>query len=173
MSINDFIDLAGKHALGVLIALASIPAATLVWGFLHKREKSGRAPWKYGYSAFTYLACVPGMFSAILVCYALFFTHQSLLNANALAYFLPIVSMAATLIIIRGRVTFAELPGFGRLWGLMLLIAVSFALALAIDRTHIFLGFFGSIDRLFILVLGIFALLKLGMWLAFGKRRAG
>jgi hypothetical protein len=172
MSINDFIVFVGKHALGAFIALASVPVAALVWGFFHRKEKSGRAPWKFGYSLFTYLACVPGMFSAILVCYALFFTHQSLMHANALAYFLPIACMVATLLIIRSRVSFAELPGFGRLSGLMLLMALSFGLALAIDRTRIFLGFFGSVDRLFVLVLGIFALLKFGMWLAFGKRKA-
>lgn len=173
MSINDFIVFVGKHALAAFIALAAVPAAALVWGFFHKKENSGRAPWKYGYSAFTYLACATGMFSAILVCYALFFTHQSLMNANALVYFLPIACMIATLLVIRSRVSFAELPGFGRLSGLMLLIGLSFGLALAIDRTRIFLGFFGSVDRLFALVLAIFVVLKLGLRLAFGKGRAG
>jgi amino acid transporter len=171
MSINAFIDFMEKYALGAFIALAAIPLMTLVWGLLHKKERSGQAPWKYGYSLFTYLACITGMFAAILVCYALFFTHQSLLNMNALAYFLPLVTMAVTLLIIRGRVSFKELPGFGRLSGLMIMIAVSFALALIIDRTRIFMSFFGTIDHLFILVGAIFVLLKVGFWLSFGRKK--
>lgn len=172
MSINEFIGFVGKNALVAFLVLISPPALAALWGLIHKRERSGSSPWKYGYSVLVYLACVTGMFAAVLVCYALFFTRQSLLNVNALVYFLPLVSMAATLLIIRGRVGFTELPGFGRLSGLMIMLAVSFVIALAIDRTRIFLGFFGSIDRLFILVGAIFALLKLGFWLAFGKRKA-
>jgi hypothetical protein len=171
MSINDFIKFIGKHPLASVLALASVPLATFLWGLLHKRGRSSEPPWKYGYSVLVYLACIPGMLSAVLVCYSLFFTHSNLLNANALAYFLPLLTMALTLVMIRGRADFASLPGFGRLSGLMILIAISFALALVIDRTRIFLGFFGSIDRLFILVGIIFGLLQTALWLAFGRRK--
>jgi hypothetical protein len=171
MSIKDFIGFLGGHALVTAIALISVPLAAFLWSLVQGKREGGQAPWKYGYSVLVYLACIPGVFAAVLVCYALFFTRQSLLNVNALAYFLPIVAMIATLLIVRDRVGFAALPGFGRLSGLIIMIAVSFVIALAIDKTRIFLGFFGSIDRLFILVAAIFVLLKAGFWLAFGRRK--
>ncbi len=170
MSIQDFMDYLGGHPLITAGALAAIPLLTLLWGLLHKRERSPLAPWKYGYSVFVYASCIPGVFAAILIAYALFFTRSNLLKVNVLVYFLPPLSMATTLLIIRSRVDFAALPGFGRLWGLILLIGLSFGLALAIDRTRIFLGFFASIDRLFILVGALFVILKTSFWLTFGKK---
>jgi hypothetical protein len=171
MSIKDFIGFLGDHALVTAIALVSVPLAAFLWSLVQGKREGARSPWKYGYSVLVYLACIPGVFAAVLVSYALFFTRQSLLNVNALAYFLPIAAMIATLLVVRNRVSFAALPGFGRLSGLIVMIAVSFVIALAIDKTRIFLGFFGTIDRLFILVAAIFILLKAGFWLAFGRRK--
>jgi hypothetical protein len=42
-----------------------------------------------------------------------FFTRENLLDASVLSHFLPLVSMAATLLIIRRKVDFRDLPGFG------------------------------------------------------------
>ncbi|HAP42643.1 MAG: hypothetical protein A2087_13820 [Spirochaetes bacterium GWD1_61_31] len=172
MSIRDFLKMLSGHGVVTALVLVAVPLASLVWGLLHRRVRSGQAPWKYGYSALVYLACIPGMLSAVLVAYSVFFTRENLLDADFLTYFLPLLTMAASLLLIRRRVAFAELPGFGRLSGLMILLAVSFALALAIDKTRIFLGFFGSIDRLFILVGVIFVLLKTSLYLTFGKGKA-
>jgi len=49
------------------------------------------------------------------------------------------------------------------------MMACSFALALAIHKTRIFVGFFGSIERLFLLAAGIFALLKWGAYMLFRR----
>ncbi len=171
MSIKDFIAFLSGHPLATLSVLASVPAAALLWSLIQgKREGSG-SPWKYGYAVLVYLACIPGIFSGILVCYSIFFTRENLLAVNALVYFLPLLTMAAALLIIRGRVEFKDIPGFGRLSGLIIMIALSFALALAIDKTRVFLGFFGTIDRFLILVGLVFALIKTGFYLAFGKGR--
>lgn len=172
MTINEFIDWLGRNAWITAAALATVPLFTLLWGLFHRTERSALSPWKQGYSVLVYLACIPGMFAAVLVAYALFFSRRNLLDVNVLVYFLPLFTMATTLLLIRRRVAFDALPGFGRLWGLMIMLALSFGLALAIDRTRIFLGFFGSIDRLFILVGALFALIAGGFRLAFGRGRA-
>jgi hypothetical protein len=88
------------------------------------------------------------------------FRNENLLEVNLLVYVLPIISMLVTLIFVRKNVGFDAVPGFERLSGLMILLACSFGLALAIHKTRLFVGFFGSIDRLFLLAAGIFALLK-------------
>jgi hypothetical protein len=79
--------------------------------------------------------------------------------------------MAVSLIVIRKRVSFDDVPGFDRLSGLMVLLACSFGLALALHKTRIFLGFFGSVEMLFVLAAGIFALLKWGAYMLFRSSR--
>jgi hypothetical protein len=44
----------------------------------------------------------------------------------------------------------------------MVLIGCSFAIALAVHNTRILIGFFGSLGMLFVLAVGVFALLKWG-----------
>jgi hypothetical protein len=170
MSIRDFIELAAGRPLVVSAVLAAPPLLALLWGLLHRKEKSSSAPWKQGYAVLVFLTCIPGMLAAVLVGYSLFFSHENLLDQNALVYFLPLVCMAATLVIVRRRTAFGDLPGVGRLWAFIFLLGLSFAAALAIDRTRIFVGFFGSVDRLFLLVAAVFVLLKALSWAAFGRR---
>jgi hypothetical protein len=170
MTTREFIQMAGQHW-AVLLGLFFVPpVAAGLCALAHGRGHGGDAPWKYIYSVLVYLACVPGTFAAVLTGYALFFTHENLLDANPLVYFLPIVSMVVTLVIIHRTVTFELVPGFERLEGLMVMIACSFALALAVQKTRIFVGFFGSIDRLFLLAAGVFALLKWGTFMLFRRR---
>lgn len=80
--------------------------------------------------------------------------------------------MAATLYLIRNNVEFDRIPGFDRLSGLMIMIAVSFAMALAIQKTRIWIFFGSSIVMLFALALGLFALLKWGAHMFFRPRKS-
>jgi len=110
------------------------------------------------------------MFSAVLTAYSMFFRNENLLEVNLLVYVLPLVSMTVALVFVHKNVGFEAVPGFDRLSGLMILIACSFGLALAIHKTRIFVGFFGSIDRLFLLAAGIFALLKWSGYMLFRRK---
>ena len=89
---------------------------------------------------------------------------------NPLVYFLPIVSMVATLVFIRKIVSFDEIPGFDRLSGLMVMVGCSFAVALAVQKTNIWIFFGGSIERLLLLAAAVFALLKWGAYMVFRRR---
>ena len=57
------------------------------------------------------------------------------------------------------NVSFDRLPGFDRLWGLMLLIALSFLTVLIIAKMRILVGFFASFEVL--LGLGVLVFLAL------------
>ncbi|MDB6110075.1 MAG: hypothetical protein JWR69_1825 [Pedosphaera sp.] len=149
---------------GLFVAL---PLAAWLCGRLHQPGNGGKAPSKYVYSLLVYLACLPGIFAAVLTGYALFLTKENLLDVSFQVYILPIVSMVVTLVLIRKKVSFDEVPGFDRLSGLMVMIGCSFAIALVIQKTKIFIFFGGSIERLFILALGVFALLKWGTYMLF------
>jgi len=170
MTIRELTEQAGRHP-GILAALfIALPLSAWVLGRLHGPGRGAAAPWKYLYSIVVYLACVPGMFSSVLTAYALFFRNENLLDANLLVYVLPILCMVVALVFVQKNVGFEAVPGFDRLSGLMIMIACSFALALAIHKTRIFVGFFGSIDRMLLLAGGIFALLKWGSYMLFRRK---
>src|SRR6185436_9988237 len=145
------------------------PVATWLCGLLHGPGKGAQSPWKYCYSILVYLTCIPGMFAGALTGYALFFTGDNLLDVSILVYLLPIISMVVTLVLIRKSVSFDDVPGFERLSGLMVMLGCSFVIALAIQKTRIWVVFGGSIDRLIVLALGIFALLKWGTYMLFRR----
>ena len=170
MTTRELIQWAGQHPAVLVAALVAPPVFAWVAGKAHGQEQGKLAPWKYLYSVLVYLVCAPGMFAGVTTAYTLFFSRENLLDANVLVYFLPIVSMVATLVLIRKNVSFDDVPGFDRLSGLMVMVACSFIIALAIQKTRIFLFFGGSIEKLFLLAAGIFALLKWGTCLLFRRR---
>jgi len=167
MTLRDLTQAAGNHPVPVVAVLVSLPVLAWLVGVCHRKGEGRNAPWKFAYSVLVYLACIPGTFAATLTAYAMFFRNESLLDANLFIYFLPILSMVATLVMVSKRVGFKDVPGFDRLSGLMVLMACSFGIALAIHKTRIFIGFFGSVEMLFVLAAGIFALLKWGGYMLF------
>jgi len=169
MTTRDLIQWAGQHPMGLLLAFGVPPVLAWLAGQTHGRGQGGVAPWKYLYSGLVYLVCVPGMFAGVITAYTLFFSHENLLDANLLVYFLPLAAMVATLVLIRKNVSFAEVPGFDRLSGLMVMVACSFVIALVIQKTRIFVFFGGSIEILFLLAAGVFALLKWGTYMLFRR----
>jgi hypothetical protein len=169
MSINELIKLANGHWLALLIFFVAPPVIAWLCGLIHGRGNGGHAPWKYIYSVLVYLVCIPGLFACVLTGYELFFQRGDLRNVNLAIYFLPIVSMVVTLIFIHKTVNFENVPGFDRISGLMVMMGCSFVIALAIDKTRIWLLFHGSIAMLFALAAGIFALLKWGTYMLFRR----
>jgi hypothetical protein len=170
MTTRELIRLADQHPIALAATFVVPPIAAWVLGHIHAKAQGGFAPWKYFYSVLVYVACVPGMFACVLTAYTLFISHENLLDVNPLVYFLPIVSMITTLMFIRKNVSFDEVPGFERLSGLMVMVGCSFAVALAIQKTNIWIFFGGSIERLFLLAAGVFALLKWGTYRLFRRR---
>jgi hypothetical protein len=170
MTVRELALMAGDYPWHVVSIFVTLPLLSLVVGLFHGQGEGGRGPWRYVYTLLVYAACVPGMFAAVLTAYTLFFTRENLLDVNLLVYLLPIVSMTATLMLIRKNATFDEIPGFDRLSGLMVLIAITFVFVLAIERTRIWLLFGGSMVSLVALVVGLYALLKWGAYMVFRKK---
>ena len=162
--------MADGHLLAMSAVFVVLPLAAWLCGRLHGSGNGGKSPWHYVYSVLVYLACIPGIFSSVLTGYTLFFSKENLLDASLAVYILPIASMIVTLILIHKNVAFDLIPGFDRLSGLMVTIGCSFVLALAIEKTRIWIFFGGSIEWLFLLAAGIFALLKWGAYMLFRRR---
>jgi hypothetical protein len=164
---RELTQVADHQPLALAGLFVALPVVAWSCGWLHQRGEGGKAPYKYLYSVLVYLTCLPGVFAAVLTAYALFFTKENLLDVSFQVYILPIVSMVGTLVLIRKKVRFDEVPGFDRLSGLMVMIGCSFLIALVIQKTRIFIFFGGSIGRLFVLAAGVFALLKWGTYMLF------
>jgi len=160
MTARELIAAAGRHP-EMLVPLALLPPLlSLLLPLAHGAGGGARSPWRYVYSVLIYAVCVPGVGAAVLTAYTLFFTRESLLDKDLLVYLLPIVSLAVTLPLIRRSVSFDAVPGFDRLWGLLVLIAITFGILLAIHKTFIGIFFGGSFTLLVALGVAVFALLE-------------
>ena len=70
--------------------------------------------------------------------------------------------LTLTLLLARRNVDFDEVPGFDRLFGLMVVLAITFVLVLGIAKTRIWLFFGASIFTLALLVAVLIGLLMWG-----------
>jgi len=151
--------------LPIIFYFLAIPILAVALNWVTKDE-AHQSPWKYVYSTLVFMVCVPGTFSVVLCVYSMFFSPSSMLNVNALVYFLPIVSMIATVMIVTRNIQMKAVPGFDKLSGLVVLLAVTFIFILLIQKMRIFTVFFGSIWHLAGLFLILFVVMRIA-WLKF------
>lgn len=170
MTTRQLMQGADEFPLVVGSVFVALPVAAFVCGLLHGKGNGAKSPWKYIYSVLGYAASVPGIFTAVLCGYILFFTGENLQDVSILCYILPVISMIVTLILIHKNVAFDDVPGFDRLAGLMVMIGCSFALAFALQRTRIWIFAGVSFEHLMLLAVGVFALLKWGTYMLFRRR---
>ncbi len=170
MTAREFINWAAQlPAWASILFFVIPPALSFVLGKLHGRGNGNTSPWKYIYSLIIYWVCIPGIFSALITLYTLFFTGENLLDQNILIYVLPLISMILTLIIISGNTCFDDIPGFDRIYGLMAIIAIVFIFLLAVHKTRLWMVFGSSIFMLAILIILLVALLEKGFQMLFKK----
>ncbi|MBN2383080.1 hypothetical protein JXQ70_09385 [bacterium] len=170
MTVMDLMNKIGNYP-GYLIAFCiALPLLSLLYGRLVSRERGSLAPHRYVYAVLIYLTSIPGIFAIVVTAYTLFFIESNLLMVNALVYFLPIVSMFITVVLVRKAVELDAVPGFDRLLGLFTLLGITFILVLMVQKTRIWLFFGGSLTSLVVLVVFLFALLKWATYTLFRNR---
>jgi|TARA_Y100000310_G_scaffold344877_2_gene460210 hypothetical protein len=160
MSIQDLFEQVGNYPL-IIIGFFALPPllAWLMAQFTIPKEGPLTA-WDYGYSVLIYLVGVPGTVAVVLIAYSLFMVRQNLLEVDFLIYFLPVISMVATFLLIARSSDLDRLPGFERLSGLMMLIGLSFLVVLIIFKLRILVGFFASLESLVAIGIVLFILFK-------------
>jgi len=171
MTLQELIAKIGQTDIRILVAVFFSPPIVL-WliSRIHARGGGNYPPWNYVYSFFVYLVCVPGMCACVLTAYSLFFLHQNLLTVNFTVYFLPIICMILTLVVVGKNAQWNSLPGVDRLYALMIILVVSFGIALAIQKTRIWIVFGGTVGTLLLIALLCFALLKWGSYMLFRSK---
>ncbi len=170
-SIQDFTESLEQIPPLILLAVFLVPPV-LAWGLgmLHRKGDGDLGPWRYFYSFLVYLACVPGIFSSVLTAYSLFFIRQNLLHVNIFVYFLPIISMVATLVVIARNARWKNLPGVDRLTALITVLAISFSVALFVQKTRVWIVFGGRFTTLVAIALISFVFLKWSIYKLFRKK---
>lgn len=137
MTLREFFQLLAQHPAWILVFFLMIPFTAFLAGTLGKDE-GHLSPWKQLYSVLIYLVCVPGIFAVTLSVYLFLFEKRSIFDTDIYTQVLPILSMVGTLLIIRKNVAFDHIPGFGKIWGLIWMIAAVLVLMWFVDRTHIY-----------------------------------
>ena len=171
MTLRELLEIAGARPLILLAFFGAPPLAAILLRLVAAGDRVIRSRWRYVYSAVVYMTTIPGLFAAVFVAYSLFFVRENLLDVNLLVYVLPILSMILTLGIIAASVDMDRLPGFDRLTGLMVMVAVSFLIAFLLERTRIWIVFGGSFFWLILVTLLAFVLLKWASRAVSGRRR--
>ena len=159
-----------QYEMGIGGFLVALPVVTYAFGTLLKWISSRLAG--YFLALVVHLTVIPGISMAVLILYMLFFLRTNLLDElHLVVHVLPIISMAATLWATSRILAFDDIPGFRRIEGLMLLVGLSFAAILAIEKTRIGVLFLARFEHLILAIVGLVVLWKLGFSLLFSSSR--
>jgi hypothetical protein len=169
MTFQEFFDLLDKYPLILILYFLFLPLFSLSLRFILKKNEAPLSPWKYIYSVIIYMSCIPGIFIVFTTLYLAVFRKANLLDLSIFVYFLPIISMFFTLIIIRKSIAFDDIPGFKKITGLFTYIVCTFIILLILERLRIFLFFHGSILVFFLIWAVIFFALRIATKQVFGK----
>jgi hypothetical protein len=120
----------------------AVPLSAML-GWIFGKGDGHLSPWKYFYCAIIYLACVPGIFAITLSIYQFLFERLPISEMNIFTQILPVLSMILTIWLVKKNVSLDQIPGFGKLGALMVIILILLAVMWALDRTRIiaFTGF--------------------------------
>lgn len=142
MTLGDFFEILSQNPSIVIFYFVALPLSALL-GWIFGRGDGHLSPWKYFYCAIIYLACVPGIFGLTLSIYQFLFERLPIAELNIFTQVLPILSMFLTIWLVRKNVSLDQIPGFGKLPALMLIILILLALMWGLDKTRIivFTGF--------------------------------
>ena len=161
MTLKDFFEMLGNMPSMVMSYFLLIPLTALLAWILGRGE-GHLTPWKYLYAVLVFLICIPGIFSVTLDLYLFLFEKQSIMDANIYTQILPIISMGVTLMLIRQNVSFDDVPGFGKIGGLITLIAIILIFMWFMDRTRIYVFSYMPFQTVLLIFAGLFVAARWG-----------
>jgi len=164
MTVQDFINWFGNHPNIVLGYFAVIIAISLI-GLLFVKPSNFKTPINYFYGILIYAVTIPGLLALVLLLYSFFFLRTNLLQLDLVTYFVPLVAMSISLIIINKTVPMSQIPGFGKLSGLFILIIITFVITYILQRMFFGVFFVGRFQYL----IGFFLVLLFGIKIAWDR----
>lgn len=171
MTLKHCFDLLATQPTYVLAFFGFIPVIALFFNLL-SRKNGHLSPWKYIFSLLIYLVSIPGIFAIALSVYLFLFERRSIMQTDVLVQIVPVLSILATIGIIKAKTSLRYIPGVGKLFGLSMMIATSFAIMWGIDRTRIVAFTYIPAEYLLGGLVGLFVVMWLGWKLSFGKAQS-
>ena len=162
MTLGEFFTWTSLHPTLLLAYFIGIPLIALLADVFSKGE-GHLAPWKYLYSTLIYLVSIPGIFAVTLSIYFFLFERRSILDTNLFTQVLPVLSMAATILIIKRQVNLDLIPGFEKISGMIMIIATMMGLMWIIDKTQIYAITFIPFYFVILILLAGFFVIRLGL----------
>jgi hypothetical protein len=159
MTLQELFNLLSENPVWILFYFIGIPVTAILLGVFSK-EDSENTPWKYLYCTLIYLSCVPGIFSFTLSVYFFLFEKRSILETDVYTQILPLLSMIATLFIIRQNADLDKIPGFDKINGLVLIIGSLLTGMWILDRTHIIAISFMPFYAVVLILIGLLVLIR-------------
>lgn len=161
MTLADFFQKIADNPAYIIFYFTIIPVTALLAGWLGKGE-GHISPWKYLYSTLIYMVSVPGIFAVTLSIYFFLFERRSIMQTDVFVQILPIVSMIATLLIIRRNVRLEYIPGFDKLSGLIMMITSTLAIMWFVDRTRIIAFTYIPFQYVILIFIGLLVAIRIG-----------
>lgn len=161
MTLGEFFEKCGDSPSIIIFYFVAIPAIAFLL-YMWAKDEGHKSPWNYIYSLLIYLVCIPGIFAVTLSVYLFMFERKSIFDTDMYLQILPLLSMAITLWIIKLNVEFKQIPGFGRLSSLMMVITVVMGLLWILEKTHIFAITFVPFQYVALIMVAIFAAIFIG-----------
>lgn len=137
MTLSQFFEWIQQHPTYVLYFYGAVLLLTLGLNSVSE-QKSHLYPWNWLYSLIIYLVSIPGIFAITLNVYFFLFEKRSIMDAELLLQFLPVMMMIIILYYIRKNVDLDYIPGIEKLYGLIWIIAILMSLMWVVDRTHLY-----------------------------------
>lgn len=137
MTLGQFLDLLAQNPTVPLFFYVALPLTAYLASIFGKGE-GDVSPWSYLYTILVYMACIPGIFAVTLSVYLFLFERQSIMDTDLFTQILPIVCMVLTMWLIKRNVEFDQIPGFGKITGLMIIITALITVMWFCEKMHIF-----------------------------------
>jgi len=137
MSLRDLFDAVARNPSGYVFFLLLVPALTVVVNAWSGRTAEEIWRWRFAYAGLVYAACIPGVFALTLNVYLFLFERQSIWTMNLVTQVLPVLTMAGTLLLIRRKIPFSHVPGFGKIGNFLTLIAAVIGVLWFVDRLRL------------------------------------
>lgn len=136
MTLRDLFDQVSSNYWPLALYFILLPVIAWIIGQVANGSRDVRF-WGFVYAVLVYAVCIPGIFAVTLNIYLFLFERQSIWQANIIMQFLPVISMALTLMIIKQKIPFSMIPGFGKLSGFLTLITALIGVMWFLDRIHL------------------------------------
>lgn len=160
MTIQEIISLINANPRPIITYYLVIIAIAIIASILVSRDNY-KAPFTYLFSAIVYAVSIPGLMSIILILYGFFFQKINFLQVNLVSYFLPLTVLIAIFVLLNKAVRLKNIPGFGRISGLFIVILISMFIAYVLQKMFFGIIFFGSFQTLIIIFLIILVVIRL------------